>query len=205
MDRRKFLTTGSLAAISVSVFGEVVKVSDNKFEGDCKTTSDALGPFYRENAPVRNDLTFGGLEGSILNLKGIVYGKDCVTPLEDVSVEIWHCDTEGNYDNTSSEYKHRATTLTDEKGEYWFKTIFPGKYGNGTSYRPAHIHFLVRHKKHKKLISQIYFKGDPIISEDPASSSPLAENRILPIVLEDAKGNLSVTFNIYLSERLFAK
>lgn len=198
MDRKKFLVTASLAAISVSTFGTVSKLKGD-FIGDCDTTNDILGPFYRENAPTRQDLTAEGLEGSLVNIKGRVYEADCVTPLKNALVEIWHCNTKGEYDNKSKDYDQRAKWFTNDEGEYSFKTILPGKYLNGSLYRPAHIHFRVSEKNNKELISQIYFKGDPHIEKDPWASKEKAKLRVLPISLEDIKGNLTVNFDIYLS------
>ena len=81
MNRKEFLATASLAAFSVSTFGKV-KTNDNQFEGDCDTTNDILGPFYRPDAPTRYDLTTEGLAGVVIELKGKVYKSDCVTPLQ---------------------------------------------------------------------------------------------------------------------------
>lgn len=200
MDRKKFLITASLAAFSISTFGRIEKTDDESFRGDCDTTNDILGPFYRANAPTRSDLTFSGLKGNVITLKGKVYQSDCVTPLENALVEIWHCDTEGNYDNKSSKFLHRAKWRTNADGEYAFKTILPGKYLNGELYRPSHIHYRVTAKGSKELISQIYFEGDPHIQEDHWASQKKAIHRVLPIVLEDTKGNLVVNFDIYLAE-----
>ncbi len=200
MDRKKFLTTTSLAAFSISVFGKVRK-EENKFVGDCDTTNDILGPFYRSDAPTRYDLTHEGLSGSVIELKGVVYKSDCVTPLQNALVEIWHCNANGDYDNDSKDFHQRAKWLTNEKGEYAFKTILPGKYLNGKLYRPAHIHYRVSEKNSKELVSQIYFHGDPHITKDPWASKEKAKHRILPISLEDTKGNLSVNFDIYLGDR----
>jgi protocatechuate 3,4-dioxygenase beta subunit len=49
-------------------------------------------------------------------------------------VEIWHCNTKGEYDNDSKEFRQRASLITNEKGEYSFTTILPGKYLNGEFY-----------------------------------------------------------------------
>ena len=201
MDRKKFLVTSSLTAIALTTFGSVVKTPNSRFAGDCETTDDILGPFYRPDAPIRSDLTFSGLAGNRIQLKGTVYGEDCVTPLKNALVEIWHCDTEGEYDNKTKEYKHRARLFTDEHGAYEFQTILPGKYLNGKLYRPAHIHYRVTEKNSKELISQIYFMGDPHIAEDPWASQPKATRRILPVAPDDVNGNLSVTFDVYLSEK----
>ena len=84
---------------------------------------------------------------------------------------------------------------------YAFKTILPGKYLNGALYRPAHIHFRISEANSKELISQIYFEGDPHITNDPWASKKQAELRILPISLADTRGNLTVTFDAYLGDR----
>ncbi len=198
MNRKKFIKTGMLSAFAVSAFGFVSKKGD-EFEGDCETTNDILGPFYRPDAPVRYDLT-EGKKGSVVELKGQVYGSDCTTPLKNALVEIWQCDTEGRYDNESKAFQLRARWFTDAEGKYAFKTVLPGKYLNGRLYRPAHIHFRVTAPGSKELISQIYFEGDPHIDEDPWASKKEAQHRILPISLEDTKGNLAVNFDIYLRE-----
>ncbi len=197
MDRKKFLVSASLAAFSVSTIGRTLRL-DDEFVGDCETTNDILGPFYRPDAPSRKDLTREGLEGTIVEVKGNVYTDDCTTPIQNALVEIWHCNTDGEYDNKSEDFNHRAKWITNKNGVYSFKTILPGKYLNGRQYRPAHIHFRVTANDHKELISQIYFKGDPHIADDPWASKEKAELRVLPIVLEDTSGNLVVNFDIFL-------
>ncbi|XOV68407.1 MAG: hypothetical protein ACFHU9_04370 [Fluviicola sp.] len=207
MDRKEFLRSGTMAAFAITTMGCVVKrnaesesLPESTHTGDCATTNDILGPFYRPDAPDRSDLTFSGLKGSRVTIKGTVYTDDCTSPLENVKVEIWHCDTRGDYDNSSDDFRHRAQQTTDGNGVYQFQTILPGKYLNGKLYRPAHIHFRVTHEEHQELISQIYFSGDPHIEEDPWASQEKAKARILPIILEDTQGNLAVDFNIYLNK-----
>lgn len=198
MNRRNFIATSSLAAMSLTTMGYTVKREDGTITGDCETTKDILGPFFRENSPTRSDLTFKGLSGNRIQVAGTVYQPDCKTPLENAKIEIWQCDTEGNYDNISSKFTLRGQQKSDEKGEYNFQTILPGKYLNGRLYRPAHIHFRVTSKDHKELISQIYFQGDPHITDDPWASDKDAVARILPIIPESVKSDLTVQFDIYL-------
>jgi protocatechuate 3,4-dioxygenase beta subunit len=219
MDRKKFLVTASLAAFSISACANV-KITGKKgsissaaasggegpetegegeLVGQCATTNDILGPFYRANAPVRTDLTFADLEGSVIDLKGRVLGADCITPVENALVEIWHCNTEGEYDNDSAEYLHRGVQTTSKTGEYSFKTILPGKYLNGKLFRPAHIHFRITSPTSSELVSQLYFIGDPHITKDPWASQEKAVDRIRPIVLEDVKGNLVVNLDVFTS------
>ena len=201
MKRKDFIKNTAFAAFSLSAFGKVIAQVNGGWKGDCETTNDILGPFYRPDAPIRSDLTFEELVGTRITLKGQVFTDDCVTPLKNAMVEIWHCDSEGEYDNSSAQFLHRARLLTDEKGNYAFHTIIPGKYLNGRLYRPSHIHYRISEKSHKELISQIYFAGDPHITADPWASDPKAEHRILPIVPEDIKGSLTVLFDIYLREK----
>jgi len=204
MDRKKFILTTSLAAFGLSTYGSVFKSKDGQFNGDCETTNDILGPFYRPNAPMRTDLVHEGLEGNKIQILGNVYSASCVDDsksiLENAMVEIWQCDTQGDYDNESVDFQLRARQMSDSEGNYTFNTILPGKYLNGALYRPAHIHFRVSADNHKELISQIYFKGDPHITEDPWASQPRAELRVLPLIPDDVNGNLIVKFDINLSQ-----
>ncbi len=199
MDRKSFLKKSALAAFSMSVMGYVVEASPKKWMSTCETTNDILGPFYREGAPERSNMLFEGIKGNEITLKGKVLGNDCTTVLENAIVEVWHCDTEGNYDNDSNKYLHRAKAITGQDGSYSFKTIIPGKYLNGKLYRPSHIHFRVRAKDHKELVSQIYFAGDPHITEDPWASQKKAVHRVLPVFPDDITASLSVEFDIFLS------
>jgi protocatechuate 3,4-dioxygenase beta subunit len=201
MDRKKFIISSSLTAFALTTFGSIIKKANGEFIGDCDTTNDILGPFYRPDAPIRSDLTYEGLKGTRIVLKGKVFKSDCTTVLQDALVEIWHCNTEGEYDNETKEFKQRASLNTNNKGEYAFTTILPGKYLNGELYRPSHIHYRVTEKNSKELISQIYFKGDPHIVKDPWASQDKAKLRILEIIPEDIKGNLTINFDIYLKEK----
>ncbi len=201
MDRKNFLVTSALTAVGLSTFGSVIKDSTGAFTGDCDTTNDILGPFYRPNAPLRSNMTQKGLKGTRIKLKGKVYGADCKTPLENAMVEIWHCNRKGAYDNDSEDFNQRARLMTNKEGEYSFFTIFPGKYLNGALYRPAHIHIRVTEKNSKELISQVYFQGDPHIEKDPWASKKKAKLRILQITPEDVKGNLVLNFDVYLGDK----
>ena len=189
-----------MAAFSLTTFGYIKKGVNGEFRGDCDTTNDILGPYYRPNAPFRSDLTYEGLPGARIVLMGKVFKSDCKTVLKDALVEIWHCNTEGEYDNDSKEFRQRASLNTNDNGEYSFTTILPGKYLDEGLYRPSHIHYRVTEKNSKELISQIYFKGDPYIAKDPYASQDKAKFRILQII-PDIKGNLTIFFDIYLKEK----
>ena len=196
MNRKDFIFSSTLAALSVTLTGAALKSDESTDQ--CTTTNDILGPFYRAGAPLRSDLSSHQAGGTSITVKGVVYGSDCITQIKSALVEIWHANQKGAYDNDSDEFRNRASWKTNAKGEYSFKTILPGKYLNGKLYRPAHIHFRVSAESHTELISQLYFSGDPHIKTDPWASDAKAIHRIHPLIPEGTDGSLTITFNIYL-------
>ena len=61
--------------------------------------------------------------------------------------------------------------VTDAEGRYRFVTIKPGAYpwkNHPNAWRPAHIHFsLFGHAFTQRLVTQMYFPGDPLLEYDP--------------------------------------
>jgi len=199
MERRNFLKATALSAIAVSATG-FISFAGNGYVGDCETTSDILGPFYRPGAPIRSNLLIPGHDGSILNLSGTIYDKDGKTALNNTLVEIWHANAKGEYDNTSPEYHYRGAIKTDQNGNYNFKTILPPPYKyDEIHYRPAHIHFRISSDKKQDLITQIYFQGDKYNEVDSSASAPDSIHRILP-VSKNNKNENDVIFDVILSD-----
>ena len=98
MQRRNFIKNTALCAIAVSTTG-FIRFNGTNYEGDCETTTDILGPFYRPDAPVRSNLLVKNAKGQEVILRGIVKHKDCTRPLNNACVELWHCSADGVYDN----------------------------------------------------------------------------------------------------------
>ena len=106
--------------------------------------------------------------GERLFLRGKVFASDCETPLQGARLDIWHADHEGAYDDVG--YNFRAAAIVEDDGSYQFDTILPGRYLNGSTYRPSHIHVRVRwddDSGSNDFISQLYFEGDPFLESDP--------------------------------------
>ena len=198
MKRRKFIRDSSLIALSVGVFGKI-KWDGVSYVGEDPTTTDILGPFYRPGAPFKTDLVQRGTKGEILHFGGTVFGKDGKTAVNGALVEIWHCNEDGVYDNTSDNYVYRASCKTGADGKYHFRTIHPVPYSAGqTIVRPAHIHMRISgNNGTQDLVTQIYFKGDKYIDGDASSSDPKSLNRILK-TSTNAKNEKSVKFDVYL-------
>jgi len=109
---------------------------------DCRPTkSDALGPFYQPNAPVRQSVGEGYvLTGTVMSV------GDC-RPLPKARIEFWLVNPQGEYDDA-----HRATLFADDQGRYRFESNRP----TGYSRRPPHIHIMVTAEGHEQLITQHY-------------------------------------------------
>ena len=200
MQRKSFIKNSALCAIAVSTSG-FIRFNGICFEGDCETTSDILGPFYRPNSPVRTNLVTKDISGVKIELSGTVRQADCKTPFKKAKVELWHCSKDGVYDNSSDEYHHRGTTYTDDQGKYYFNTILPPPYDVGGSFRPAHFHMMITAEGFQSLVTQLYFAGDQYISKDNWASSSKAKNRILPVqtLKDDSK---KVLFDVSIASKL---
>ena len=202
MKRIDFIKNSSLVAISVSAFGAISWNGEN-FVGDSPTTTDILGPFYRPGAPMRSNIIPPDSKGILLNLSGTIYKEDGKTPLNNALVEIWQCDENQHYDNTSNDFLCRGALNTGKNGRYDFKTVVPVQYkanpNNEASWRPAHIHMRVSVADQQDLITQIYFKGDKYIETDISASAPQAVNRILDIS-KNASGENAVIFDVVMSK-----
>lgn len=107
MKRRTFLKSTSLAALSISAFG-TIQWNGKNFVGDTPTTTDILGHFYRPGAPMRSNIISPESTGIPMNLTGTIFKEDGKTPLKNVLVEIWQCDENEHYDNTSDDYLFRG-------------------------------------------------------------------------------------------------
>ncbi len=201
MQRRAFIKTSAYTAIAVSAFG-FIHFDGKKYVGDCETTTDILGPFYRPGSPERNNLVIEGEPGKLVELSGMIMHNDCTTPYANAKIELWHCDHKGVYDNSSGAYRYRGTSFSDAKGNYDFHTILPVPYnvGNG-QIRPAHFHLMITAEGYQPLVTQLYFTGDSYISKDPYAASPKAKSRILDIQ-KLSNGSEKVVFNVSMAEVL---
>jgi catechol 1,2-dioxygenase len=163
----------------------------------CEETEDnILGPFYRAGAPFRAELNTQGRPGRTLVLEGVVLGPDCRTPLSGAVVDVWHADTDGAYDLTTSTFELRGRQTVGQDGAYRFATLLPGRYLNGATYRPRHIHLKAIAPGHVDLTTQVYFAGDPFNDTDPFIHKSL----IVP--LEPRAGGDRAVFRVVLARAL---
>jgi len=181
------------------------KLQSENLIQDCDiTTSDIQGPFYITGSPNISVLTPPEITSGLLFMTGTVYAKDCTTPIPNAIVDVWHSN-KGQYNQENnayldSEYEdtlYRAKIETDQNGNYAYQTILPGKYLNGTYYRPSHIHYKSSYLNQNEVTTQIYFQGDSTINIDPWASDSSAINRIISTSV-DKQNNLHGVFDITL-------
>lgn len=148
---------------------------------------DAAGPVFPQRfvKDAEADLTTWG-KGAPLGEKMVVVGRvtdEDGRPVRRSLIELWQC-------NAAGRYVHRADThdapldpnflgkgqvLTDDAGRYRFATIKPGAYpwkNHSFAWRPAHIHFsLFGNAYAQRVITQMFFPGDPLLALDPIFNS----------------------------------
>ncbi len=151
------------------------------------TLSEITGPVFGDSEvdPKDNDLTvhhFGEPLGERIIVKGRVI-DDGGRPVPNSLIEIWQANAAGRYahkkDNHPApldpNFLGTGRTLTDQTGYYSFVTIKPGAYPWGNhdnAWRPAHIHFsLFGPAFVTRLVTQMYFPGDPLLAYDPILQS----------------------------------
>jgi protocatechuate 3,4-dioxygenase beta subunit len=151
------------------------------------TLSEITGPVYghEDVGEMDNDLTRqhpGEPLGERIIVTGRVLDEDG-HPVRESLVEIWQANAAGRYahhnDNHAAPLDPNFTgagrTLTDPDGRYSFVTIKPGAYpwrNHENAWRPAHIHFsLFGSALATRLVTQMYFPGDPLFPIDPISQS----------------------------------
>ncbi|HXS43478.1 MAG TPA: protocatechuate 3,4-dioxygenase subunit beta [Solirubrobacteraceae bacterium] len=152
-----------------------------------REVAESTGPQLGElrPGPLDHDLTRqhpGEPIGERITVSGRLLDVDG-RPIRDSLVEIWQC-------NAAGRYRHRWDTWpapldpnfsgagrceTDSDGRYGFVTIKPGPYPWGNhpnAWRPAHIHFsLLGRSFEQRLVTQMYFPGDPLFPYDPIFTS----------------------------------
>lgn len=117
------------------------------------TFIDGGGPYYLPNAPFRTVIHPEQTNGDLLVVSGKLLRNDCQTPIIDGVIDLWQADEEGNY--VPEWYRGKIRSGSD--GTFAFSTVIPKGYGEGTNFRPPHIHFKVFENSTELVTSQMFF------------------------------------------------
>lgn len=179
-DRRGFLKLGLGTAGAVVLTSPVTQALASGC-GLTLTPPQTPGPFYPGESRFGQDSDLTRVpgrparaEGQVVYVRGRVLDQDC-KPVAGANVEIWQACASGRYNNTRDpnpapldpNFRYWAEAFTDDQGEYIFETIIPGAYPASPGWdRPPHIHFRVSRLGFLELVTQMYFKGDPLNDRD---------------------------------------
>jgi protocatechuate 3,4-dioxygenase, beta subunit len=151
------------------------------------TLSEITGPVFGfdDVKPGDSDLTqqhAGEPLGERIVVSGRLFDENS-KPVANALIELWQCNAAGRYRHVVDDHDAPldpnftgcGRLLTDAQGNYRFLTIKPGAYpwrNHYNAWRPAHLHFsifgigLVQ-----RLVTQMYFPGDPLLQYDPMYNS----------------------------------
>jgi protocatechuate 3,4-dioxygenase, beta subunit len=179
-------------------------------------------PVYGESVigKFNNDLTKNGQKnGAPIGERIKVFGKvmdEYGRGIPSMLIEIWQANSAGRYIHKleihdaplDPNFLGGGRTLSDSEGNYSFYTIKPGAYPWGNHYnawRPNHIHFsLIGAHLEQRLVTQMYFPGDPLFEFDPIfqgtpkNARPLLVSKF-SMDSTEAEFALAYEFNIVLN------
>jgi protocatechuate 3,4-dioxygenase, beta subunit len=166
--------------------------------------TELTGPVFGEGdlRPTDADLTRQHA-GEPLGERIVVHGRVLDThgrPVPHTLVEVWQTNAAGRYRHAVDQhpapldpnFTGAGRCLTDAEGRYRFVTIRPGAYpwrNSLNAWRPAHIHFsLFGHAFVQRLVTQMYFPGDPLLPYDAIANSvpAFARDRLVAALDMDA-------------------
>jgi protocatechuate 3,4-dioxygenase beta subunit len=178
-----------------------------------QSLSELTGPVFGREAldPLDSDLTRNGrVNGEPLGERIVVTGRvldEDARPVANTLIEIWQANAAGRYIHEVDQHDAPldpnffggGRCVTDSEGRYHFHTIRPGAYPWGNhpnAWRPNHIHFsLFGPAFATRLITQMYFPGDPLLAYDPI---------FLSTADETARRRLVADFSLEVTEPDFA-
>jgi protocatechuate 3,4-dioxygenase beta subunit len=167
-----------------------------------QTLSEVTAPAFsaRELGPLDHDLIRNYAKAGLpVGERTIVHGhvRDQLgRPVKNALVEVWQANASGRYRHKKDQYLGAldpnfggcGRVLTDEHGHYVFRTIKPGPYpwrNRVNDWRPAHIHFsLSGNGWAQRLITQMYFEGDPLIATCPIIRTIPDEEQIRGLIAQ---------------------
>lgn len=176
-----------------------------------QTLTELTGPVYGRDTigALDHDLTRQH-SGDPLGQRIVVEGQvvdEGGRPVPHTLIEVWQANAAGRYRHVVDQwnapldpnFSGAGRTMTDAEGRYRLVSIQPGAYpwrNHHNAWRPAHIHFsLFGPAFLTRLVTQMYFPGDPLLPLDPIFNA---------IPDERARARLVARFDLSITEPAFA-
>ena len=161
-----FASSSESFAQNTTTNSPLAVTQSGQIKSSCELTVPTIqGPFYKEDSPQKEEFA-KGIEGEKIVITGKVINFFTCKPISGAVLDFWQADSNGKYDTV--DFNLRGKVISDENGNYMFKTIIPGNELGGNIHRPAYIHvkaWIPDNPGNPSLVTQLYFEGDPYMDE----------------------------------------
>ncbi|MDI1348437.1 protocatechuate 3,4-dioxygenase beta subunit [Aquabacterium commune] len=201
----------------------ILRSPRNALIANLPTLSEMTAPVFQpqELGAKDNDLlTNFAKDGLPIGERIVVHGfvrDQFGQPVRNALVEVWQANASGRYRHKKDQYIGSmdpnfggcGRVLTDANGHYVYRTVKPGPYpwrNRINEWRPAHIHYSISGDGWaQRLITQLYFEGDPLIPECPIIKTIPSESQIRSLIAlldkDHAKPMDSLTYRFDITLR----
>lgn len=184
----------------------VLRSPKNALIGLMPSLSEVTAPVWTPDDLGKNDndlILNGARDGMPIGERIIVHGyvRDQFNrPVSNALVEVWQANASGRYRHKKDVYLGAldpnfggcGRCVTDANGYYMYRTIKPGPYpwrNQVNDWRPAHIHYSISGSGwSQRLITQMYFEGDPLIDTCPILKAIPDDAQIRRLVAAQDRG-----------------
>jgi hydroxyquinol 1,2-dioxygenase len=209
--RQEFILLSDVLGISMLIDS----INNRKSKNETETT--VLGPFHTASPKIENGANIANfVKGENCFVSGIITDNNKV-PISGASIEVWQSGPDGLYDVQKEDrvVDLRATLFSLVDGSYLFRTVKPQYYPipvdgpvgdllkklDRHPYRPAHIHFMVKAKGYKDLITHVFIDGDKYLESDTVFAVKQSLIRKLEKTIDEGKQqSFKLSFDIILEK-----
>jgi protocatechuate 3,4-dioxygenase beta subunit len=168
------------------------------------TPQEMMGPFYPGHPLSDHDFDLtrirgltGQAQGEIIEIVGRVLRTDG-TPVRHAAIEMWQANSGGKYRHPDDVnpapidpgFQGYARLSTGADGSFRLLTVKPGAYPPPIGLRAPHIHFDIRSDEFR-LVTQMYFRGEPLNATDPLLSTMPARHQDPALVVAQGEDGMA--------------